>query len=156
MALGEGTFDAAVCTFALMDMAEITPLARALTRLLRRGGRFVFTVTHPVFNSGDARPTVESFEEGTSIRLRFAVSVADYLRPGVGPGLGIDGQPEQALYFHRPLGLLLSAFFERGFVLDALEEPAYPETLPTAGPVSQSRFRYTPWNLIARLRLPTG
>jgi ubiquinone/menaquinone biosynthesis C-methylase UbiE len=153
VSLGERRFDAAVATFALMDMAEITPLATALARLLRPDGSFVLTITHPVFNSGDFRPAVESYEEGTEIKLRYAVSVADYLEPRVLPGLGISGQPEQALYFHRPLGGLLSVFFEQGFVLDALEEPAYPEVSPMAGPVSQTRFRYTPWNLIARLRL---
>ena len=44
-------FDAAMCNMALFDMAEIRPLMRALTRLLRPGGRFVFSVIHPCFNS---------------------------------------------------------------------------------------------------------
>jgi hypothetical protein len=33
-----------------MDMASITPLLSVLPQLLRPGGRFVFSVTHPVFN----------------------------------------------------------------------------------------------------------
>ena len=48
LALGEGEFDAAVCTMAIMDMASITPLFTALTKLLRPGGRFVWSVTHPL------------------------------------------------------------------------------------------------------------
>lgn len=87
VSLGERRFDAAVATFALMDMAEITPLATALARLLRPDGSFVLTITHPVFNSGDFRPAVESYEEGTEIKLRYAVSVADYLEPRVLPAL---------------------------------------------------------------------
>ena len=34
-------------------MASITPLLSVLPELLKPGGRFVFSVTHPVFNSGD-------------------------------------------------------------------------------------------------------
>ena len=52
VALGEGQFDAVVSNMALMDMAEVEPLMRVATRLLRPGGRFVFSISHPVFNSG--------------------------------------------------------------------------------------------------------
>ena len=51
LALGERRFDAAVCTMALMDMAAIEPLLAGLSRLLKVGGRFVFSVPHPCFNS---------------------------------------------------------------------------------------------------------
>jgi SAM-dependent methyltransferase len=154
--LGEGTFDAVVCTMALMDMAAITPLASAVPVLLKAHGRFVFSVTHPVFNSGDARLMVERIEEGTSVRERYAVSVADYLDARMQPGFGIPGQPEQQRYFHRPIGMLLNACFEHGMVLDAFEEPAFPEpdNQAAAGrsPVSQRSFRHVPWVLVARLR----
>jgi ubiquinone/menaquinone biosynthesis C-methylase UbiE len=39
LALGERRVDAAVCNMALMDMAAIEPLMRALARLLKPGGR---------------------------------------------------------------------------------------------------------------------
>ena len=41
--LGEGQFDAAICNMALMDMAEIDPLMRALARLLKPGGKIILT-----------------------------------------------------------------------------------------------------------------
>ena len=49
MALGEERFDAAVCTMALFDMAEIEPLAASLARLLKPHGRFVFSIRPPLF-----------------------------------------------------------------------------------------------------------
>ncbi len=52
LSLGERRFDAAVCTMALMDMAAIEPLFTALAKLLKAGGRFVFSVLYPCFNSG--------------------------------------------------------------------------------------------------------
>src|SRR5437762_11300760 len=57
--LGEGRYDAAVCTMALMDMAAIEPLAETLPKLLKPGGRFVFSVTHPCFNTTGVRRLVE-------------------------------------------------------------------------------------------------
>jgi SAM-dependent methyltransferase len=55
LALGEERFDAAVCNMALMDMPVIDPLMRALRRLLKPEGRFVFSVQHPAFNSNAVR-----------------------------------------------------------------------------------------------------
>ncbi len=76
---GGEPFDAAVCTMAIMDMAEITPLFATLPRLLKPDGRFVFSVSHPVFNTEHARPTIERLHVGTDVVNRYAVSVADYL-----------------------------------------------------------------------------
>ena len=53
-------FDAAVCTMGLMDMAVITPLAETLPKLLKPNGKFVFSVTHPVFNSNETRNSMEA------------------------------------------------------------------------------------------------
>jgi 2-polyprenyl-3-methyl-5-hydroxy-6-metoxy-1,4-benzoquinol methylase len=155
-ALGEGAFDAAVCTMALMDMAEITPLFSTLPRLLKPGGRFVFSVTHPVFNTEDARPTIERIAVGTDMLPRYAVSVANYLQARMEEGIGVPGQPALQHYFHRPLAMLLNTAFECGFVLDRLEEPAFPEGTPATQAVSQVNFQYIPWVLVARLRVMGG
>lgn len=154
LALGRH-FDAAVCTMALMDMAEITPLFATLPQLLKPNGRFVFSITHPVFNTEDARPTIERVPVGTDLVNRYAVSVANYLQPRMEKGIGVPGQPDLQHYFHRPLSLLLNTAFEHGFVLDRLEEPAFPPGTPAQNPLSQAKFHYIPWVLLARLR-PTS
>jgi 2-polyprenyl-3-methyl-5-hydroxy-6-metoxy-1,4-benzoquinol methylase len=48
LALGKKKFDAAVCTMALMDMSSIEPIISTLPKLLKVGGRFVFSVPHPL------------------------------------------------------------------------------------------------------------
>lgn len=151
LALGTD-FDAAVCTMALMDMAEITPLFTTLPKLLKPGGRFVFSITHPVFNTEDARPTIERVSSGTDLVNRYAVSVANYLQTRMEKGIGVPGQPDLQHYFHRPLSLLLNTAFEHGMVLDRLEEPAFPEETSSPNPMGQPNFRYIPWVLLARLR----
>ena len=136
LSLGEGRFDAAVCTMALMDMATIEPLAACLPRLLKPSGRFVFSVTHPSFNSGRTRIVAERDDWSGTLETRFGVAAFDYLEPSVQRGVGIGGQPEPQHYFHRPLSLLLGTFIEQGFVLDALEEHAVGPDRPSANPVS--------------------
>ncbi len=94
LSLGEGRFDAAVCTMALMDMASIEPLISTLPRLLEAGGRFVFSVTHPAFNSGTARKIAEEHDRSGVLTTTFGVAVTDYASPYVHMGVGVPGQPE--------------------------------------------------------------
>jgi SAM-dependent methyltransferase len=154
LALGEGRFDAAVCTMALMDMARITPLLSVLPRLLSVDGRFVFSVVHPVFNSGDAHPIGERVERDRRFALEVSMKVTDYLTPRMHFGIGVPGQPLEQHYFHRPTSVLLNACFDCGLVLDRLEEPALP---PSSDPTDQRTLSWKnisllPQVLIARLR----
>lgn len=139
--LGKNRFDAAVCTMAIMDMAAITPLADALPRLLKPGAKFVFSITHPVFNSAGRRIVVEEEEHASELISRTSVQVFDYMKLHPFRGLGIIGQPEPHQYFHRPISSLINLFTDRGFVLDRLEEPVFggerPNNKLTSGAFQQ-------------------
>lgn len=153
LSLGEGRFDAAVCTMGLMDMSSITPLLSSLPRLLKPGGRFVFSVTHPVFNSGTARHVAEQYEEGGTVVTRSGIAVTDYAMPFAYQGVGIVGQPEPQHYFHRPISLLFKSCFEHGFALDGIEEPVFPEGFRSSStnPLSFGHMRAIPPVLVARM-----
>jgi len=155
MALGERRFDAAVCTMALMDMSSIEPLISTLPRLLKQGGRFVFSVMHPAFNSGETRLVGEQFEKDGEMVTKFGVTVTDYAKPFAYRGLGIVGQPVPQHYFHRPINLLFNTCFKHGFVLDGIEEPTFPEDaeLKSRLPISWANIRSIPPALVARMRL---
>ena len=154
LTLGEGRFDAAVCNMALMDMTTIEPLLRALGRLLKADGRFVFSVPHPCFNSAGVRLTVEEEDRDGELVAVYAVKVANYLRLGTRKGAGMPGEPEPHHYFHRPLNQLLGACFAAGFVLDGLEEPAFDEGTGGSRPLSWANFTNIPPVLVAHLRQP--
>ena len=51
LALGEGRFDAAVCIMGLMELPKLDPLFSCLPKLLKKEGRFVFTILHPKLHS---------------------------------------------------------------------------------------------------------
>jgi ubiquinone/menaquinone biosynthesis C-methylase UbiE len=154
LALGERRFDAAVCTMALMDMARIKPLLSVLPRLLAVEGRFVFSVTHPVFNSGDARLVAELVRSDRTFVTELSIKITDYLTPRMQRDVGIRGQPVEQHYFHRPLSLLLNACFDHGFVLERLEEPALPpsDEPPCRRTVHWANINLLPQVLVARLR----
>jgi 2-polyprenyl-3-methyl-5-hydroxy-6-metoxy-1,4-benzoquinol methylase len=130
LALGAGQFEAAICNMALFDMAEIKPLLHALGSLLRPGGRFVFSVLHPCFNSSRMAHTAEVDYANGDVTTTYAVKVSGYLTPTTEYAQAIFGQPRKQLVFHRPLHELLEAGFAAGFVLDGLEEPGFPPDHP--------------------------
>jgi 2-polyprenyl-3-methyl-5-hydroxy-6-metoxy-1,4-benzoquinol methylase len=158
LALGEARFDAALCAMALFDMADIAPLMRALARLLRPGGRFVFSSTHPCFNHARMAHMAEMQDREGRIETLYSVKVFGYTTPSIAYGVAIDGQPRPQLYFDRPLEVLLGTAFEAGFVLDGLEERGFPPGHRTGShPLSWSgRYSEIPAVLVARLRLRAG
>jgi 2-polyprenyl-3-methyl-5-hydroxy-6-metoxy-1,4-benzoquinol methylase len=154
LALGAGSFDAAICQMALFDMAEIDPLMRVVAQLLKPGGCFIFSVMHPCFNNMHTVHFAEQEDREGEIVTTYGVKVTGYLSPSVERGAAIRNQPQAQWYFHRPLQMLFGAAFDAGFVLDALIEPGFPpehgsgrEGLSWGGNLSE-----IPPVLVARMR----
>lgn len=118
-------FDAAVCNNALMDMPEIEPLFRAVAKLLKPDGRFVFSIMHPCFNglSISMSPELPDY----ALQPTYSVKVSRYLTWEVTKGTAIREQPREQFYWHRPLHVLLNSAFKSGLVMDGIEEPKLPE-----------------------------
>jgi len=84
------------------------------------------------------------------------VKILGYITSTVTQAVAMRGQPKPQLIFHRPLQVLLGTGFDAGFVLDGLEERAFPPDHP-------STRDYLSWGanfseitpvLVARMRLP--
>jgi 2-polyprenyl-3-methyl-5-hydroxy-6-metoxy-1,4-benzoquinol methylase len=126
LTLGEGRFDAAVCSMAMMDMIVIDPLLDSLRELLKPSGRFVFSIPHPCFNNNDMTFTADFRVQNDRAEQIFGVEIRQYLSHVPGLSVGIINQPQPHHFFHRPLSAIFSACFSGGFAIDGLEEPAYP------------------------------
>ena len=155
LGLGETRFDAAVCSMALMDMSDIAPLIGALPVLLKPGGRFVFTVMHPCFNSPEMTMVMERHERGGDATVERSVKVSRYAQPYAAKGIAMLGQPEPHWYFHRPLSALLDACFHAGFVMDGILEPTLDTIEEDYKTLSWSHIPDIPPVLAARMRLPS-
>jgi SAM-dependent methyltransferase len=154
LALGSSAFDKAVCTMALMDMPSVTPLFSVLPRLLRPGGCFVFSVTHPCFHGNGAQRFAEAHEESHGRQvMQTGVKVSSYLSPRAYKSEGIVGQPEPHWVFHRPLSVLLEEGFAAGFVVDGFEEPRLAPRDGSRAGVGWHDMPEIPPVLVARMRL---
>jgi len=126
----EEKVDAALSNMALFDMAEIEPLFRTLFSLLKPGGCFVFSMMHPCFNQAHSALYCEREEvEGEEVNT-YGVRVSGYMTPTMHKGRALAGQPLPQPYFHRPLHTLLSIGLKAGFVLNGIEERAFPASHP--------------------------
>ena len=153
LALGERGFDAAVCTMAIMDMASVVPLAQALTQLLRPGGRLVFSVVHPCFNSPAIKMSAEVEDKEGELVEEFSIKVGRYATPYTARGLAMVGQPEAQHYFHRSITTLYGVFFSAGFVLDGVDEPCFGQSGSGGTVISWANFTDIPPVLVSRMRL---
>jgi 2-polyprenyl-3-methyl-5-hydroxy-6-metoxy-1,4-benzoquinol methylase len=148
-------FDSALCNMALFDIANLEPLFRVLPKLLKPGGAFVFTLTHPAFNNASTMHIVEEMDDEGEIKTLYSVKISRYMTPFQAHGLAIRGQPQAQIYFERPLQYYLNLGFQNGFVLDGFEECAFPPDHPQTNPLTWGgKFSEIPPVLVARLRLP--
>jgi 2-polyprenyl-3-methyl-5-hydroxy-6-metoxy-1,4-benzoquinol methylase len=156
LSLGRRRFDAAYCGMALMDMAMIDPLMRALSQILKVGGRFVFSVTHPCFNSPGTSKLSELTERDGQVLVTHSIRVNQYLGLEPEKGIGISGQPVPHYYIPRSLSALFNVCFSSGLVMDGLEEPAFdPQeiSMPAEQTFHWRYFQQISPVLITRLRV---
>jgi len=144
-------FDSIVCTMAIMDIENIEPMISFLPEILKNNGKFVFSILHPCFNSGEASQVNEHTDTGGREHNIYYVKVSNYLISQRTKGEGIRGQPKSQYYFHRPLSEILNLCFENGFYMDAMREPSFKdiETTSTWG----NAFKNNPPAIICGFKL---
>ncbi len=123
--LSDHTFDAVVCSLALMDIADIRLTFRAVHRILRTEGCFVFAILHPCFETPFSVPdsTIETDEQGNFA----AVRVMRYLEEGYWNSGG-DGMRGRVGAYHRTLSTYLNTLLDSNFLLVRVIEPVLPST----------------------------
>ncbi|MFI7068538.1 class I SAM-dependent methyltransferase [Kribbella sp. NPDC050124] len=115
--LASGSFDGAVCYLALMDIPSLDGVLQSVARILRPGGWFVFSITHPCFKT----PATGDLVDHTNKSVRR--TVGRYFAEGYwdGPGLYNDALPIGA--YHRMLSTYVDALTRAGLVIDQMREP---------------------------------
>jgi SAM-dependent methyltransferase len=158
LSAGSNRFNKAVCTMAIMDIPEIGPLFKLLSRVLTPGGAFVFSVTHPCFHSAAVQRFAEIYDEqGGRHGIRSGVKVSSYLSPSARKTEGIVGQPEPQWFFHRSISTLFGFGFEVGFVVDGIEEPRLPVAKQPEAGVRWNDMPDIPPIMVVRMKLmPAG
>ena len=157
LALGEDPFDAALSNMALFDMADLEPLFRVLPGLLKPGGAFVFSLTHPAFNNASAMHVMEEADVEGVIKTVYSVKISRYMTPYHAKGLALLNQPQPQMYFEHPLQYYLNLGFKNGFVVDGFEERAFPPEHAQVSPLGWGgKFSEIPPVLVVRMRSISG
>lgn len=120
-----GTFDCVVSFMALMDGPDLPRALRELHRVLRPGGRLVFSILHPCFTTPQVGWIRD--EHGHEVGLRVADYFADQPfieRWKFSKGPVPTTEPDFAVpRFPRTLSLWINSLVEAGFRITRLEEP---------------------------------
>ncbi|SFM47610.1 Methyltransferase domain-containing protein [Gracilibacillus orientalis] len=123
--LGNEKYDNAVSNMGLMDIADITPLINSLHKILKPNGTFVYSITHPCFQTPGVRKINESEDDNGNLIFKNSIQISKYLTSESYKAIGIKGQTIPHFMFHRSLSYYMNLFFESGFVLDGVEEPSF-------------------------------
>lgn len=112
--LRTGECDRVMSNFALMDIADLEAVYAAVHRVLRPGGRFLFSVTHPCFQLPRiAEDGTETAEESYFHERFWRSEWKGGIRGRVGA-------------YHRTLSGYINPLIQAGFLLQALVEPRSP------------------------------
>jgi ubiquinone/menaquinone biosynthesis C-methylase UbiE len=117
--LADASFDGVTCYMALMDIPDLDGALQSVARVLRPGGWFVFSITHPCFKT----PATGDLVDHTNKSVRRTVGA--YFTEGYwdGPGLHRNALPVGA--YHRMLSTYVGALTRAGLVIDQMREPAF-------------------------------
>lgn len=133
-------FDVITANMVLMDVLDLKSFLLAVTRRLKRGGSFIFTMTHPCF-----WPEYYGYRNEEWFRYNDEVIVESPFR--------ISFQQDCRListHVHRPLERYIDEFSTSGLRLEEIHEPFPDAKLQASYPSIWEFPRY----IVGRCRLP--
>jgi 2-polyprenyl-3-methyl-5-hydroxy-6-metoxy-1,4-benzoquinol methylase len=107
-----GTFDVAVCNFALLGKESVDGLFSVVPRLLNPAGAFIVQTIHPVIGCGE-QPYVDGWRQGS-----WAGFSADFTDP--------------APWYFRTIETWVKLFTDNGLTVKEIREPVNPKTQKAA------------------------
>ena len=115
----EESFDVILSSLAFHYVADYEILVKKIYRILKSGGKLVFTVEHPVFT---AYGTQDWYYNEKGEILYFPVDNYYYEGKRTAVFLG-----EKVTKFHRTLTTYLNTLLSNGFIINHIVEPQPPE-----------------------------
>lgn len=114
--LGE-TFDVLYSSLAFHYVEDFAAFAKTLSAITNKGGTLLFSQEHPIVTATmDGKGHFNRDENGNRVSYTFS----DYNRAGKRTTFWyVDG----VVKYHRPMGHILTALSEAGFMIEAVVEP---------------------------------
>jgi SAM-dependent methyltransferase len=121
--LSQATFDVVVSNMAMMDIPQIDTTFGAVQRVLRPGGRFLFTLLHPCYEAPFYVPE-RPFEVDEAGKF-LACRVYRYAEEGLWYSGGTGMRGTHGAY-HRTLATYINTLIATGFAITHFAEPLLP------------------------------
>jgi SAM-dependent methyltransferase len=121
--LARESFDGVLCHMALMDIPDLDSAISGIAGILRRGGWFVFAITHPCFKA-PATGEITDHVDGSVRR-----TVGRYFDEGHWDGPGAHATTLPVGAYHRTLSSYVNCLSAAGLVIEQMIEPiGIPDT----------------------------
>ena len=143
-----GSFDMVVSCMALMDMPDLPRVLRRIRTLLKPGGRFVFSTSHPLNTSAVRWEHRSGPDRGAMLIDRYFDERAEQLEWR----MARLRRPFKTVFWHRTLETWFTELRRAGFDVERLSEPR-------ASPAQERRYsmlrgsRKVPFFLVLSCRL---
>ncbi|MGB0387442.1 MAG: class I SAM-dependent methyltransferase [Ardenticatenaceae bacterium] len=118
-------FDIVIANMVLMDIPDFEGAVDSCFFHLHRGGRLVFSITHPCFEASDSE-----------FRAKGCIEVKEYFEH-------YRIEQEWGYRFHRPLSYYFDAILSRGGRIEAVVEPKLDE-IHAQHPIGKERNLHVP------------
>ena len=148
-ALDKCSFDLVFANMSLMDVEDGSAAIRGVGRVLRPGGRFVASISHPCFDNGSSSEWVA--EKSTLQPLKVFRRIRSYRVPFSEEIPWKVGEKERRYTkaFHRPLSWYARTISSNGMSIVSLEEPEpTKELLDKEDPMTASGLLEVPLHLV--------
>jgi ubiquinone/menaquinone biosynthesis C-methylase UbiE len=122
-------FDIVVANMSLMDIPEIELLISEVSRVLKKPGNFVFSITHPCFFISD-------WEEDEN-NIKMYKKIGNYLDERV-EELNFWGK---TLHYHRPLSKYIEVIEKAGMYVSSFREPVPSRKSIESHPEQEYHYR---------------
>lgn len=144
-AVADAAFDGVACNMSLMDIPDVAATFRAIRRILRPGGWFAFSISHPCAETALARPRLARDTGGSGAR-----EVSSYFVEGPWRSTNPDGVRGKVDAHHRTLSTYVNGLVGAGLTVEHVAEPQATGRLAEQLP----QYRDVPAVLVARCRRP--
>ena len=147
--IAKGSFDLVFANMSLMDIEDGEGAIREASRVLKPGGRFVASISHPCFDNGSSSGWVaEKSTLETPRTFRRIRSYRNQFSEEIPWKLG-ESERKHTRAFHRPLNWYARALHSSGLSIVALEEPEpTKELLDKEDPMTAAGFLEVPLHLV--------
>jgi len=137
----DGAFEGLACNLALMDISDLEATLHTVARVLRTGGWFVFSITHPCF------PT-PSLGWTSRVDSEEKPEIPNYFAEGFWRRANPEGVRGKVGSHHRTMSTYVNALALSGLGIDHLVEPRATGALAERIP----GYREVPPFLVARCK----